>query len=292
MRQTENLALNLPEGTDHYNEKDYNDNFEIIDQKMKYLSMHISDEVIELEITENGTYTAPEGKSYNPVIVNVSGGGGTTPSIDIVTELPIELIEGAVYLIPNGEQIVPALPLSIDPTMNRWAVTCLVPNEPVTFPYNLTIEKIKSSPKYFCFATKVATTSEPQSFISVPRTRSSYPSIMNFAESNTITMPTYIYKFEPNVDTEWVDITATITQADWENNVVDHEMLHCFYSTYTMIRHSLNQISYETAWNAIDTSGKIIKQGYINKYQVYFVENGTAVNQGVHDLKWVAENFG
>lgn len=33
-------------------------------------------ETEELAISENGTYTAPEGKAYSPVTVNVSGGGG------------------------------------------------------------------------------------------------------------------------------------------------------------------------------------------------------------------------
>lgn len=35
--------------------------------------------VEELTITENDTYTAPEGKAYSPVIVNVSGGGDESP---------------------------------------------------------------------------------------------------------------------------------------------------------------------------------------------------------------------
>ena len=34
-------------------------------------------EVEELNVTENDTYTAPEGKAYSPVTVNVSGGGST-----------------------------------------------------------------------------------------------------------------------------------------------------------------------------------------------------------------------
>ena len=38
-------------------------------------------ETEELAISENGTYTAPEGKAYSPVIVNVSGGGSTPHSI-------------------------------------------------------------------------------------------------------------------------------------------------------------------------------------------------------------------
>jgi hypothetical protein len=33
--------------------------------------------VEELTVTENGTYTAPEGKAYSPVNVNVAGGGFT-----------------------------------------------------------------------------------------------------------------------------------------------------------------------------------------------------------------------
>lgn len=33
-----------------------------------------------LSVNANGTYTAPSGKAYSPVTVNVSGGGGTTPA--------------------------------------------------------------------------------------------------------------------------------------------------------------------------------------------------------------------
>lgn len=32
--------------------------------------------VESLSVTENGTYTAPLGKAYSPVVVSVSGGGG------------------------------------------------------------------------------------------------------------------------------------------------------------------------------------------------------------------------
>ena len=34
MKQTDNLALNLPEGADNYNVDDYNENFEILDAKI------------------------------------------------------------------------------------------------------------------------------------------------------------------------------------------------------------------------------------------------------------------
>ena len=92
MRQTENLALNLPEGPDHYNEKDYNENFKIIDEKLKYLSDNISGTVEELTVTANGTYTAPVGKSYNPVNVEVE------PNLEEIT-----ITENGIYTPTEGK---------------------------------------------------------------------------------------------------------------------------------------------------------------------------------------------
>lgn len=43
MRQTDNLALNLPEGADNYNKDDYNANFEIIDQKLQAVENALGD---------------------------------------------------------------------------------------------------------------------------------------------------------------------------------------------------------------------------------------------------------
>lgn len=245
-----------------------------------------------LNVTTNGTYTPTSPlDGWDEVNVNVAGGGVNATSIDIVTELPSTLIEGAVYLIPNGEQVVPPLPLSIDSTMNRWAVTCEVPNTARTFPYSLTVAQIKSSPKYYCFGAKAGTAAEPQSFVGVPSTRGNYPGTMTFTDGNSQVMPTYIYKYEPATDTDWVDITSTITQSDWESGVVDNNMLDCFYSTYSMIRRSLNHIAYETTWNAIDTNGRLIKPEDVDNYIVYYVQNGVATNLGSRSLKWVDEYF-
>ena len=49
--------------------------------------VHLDDEgttpitVESLSITQNGTYTAPTGKAYSPVTVNVSGGGGSSAEL-------------------------------------------------------------------------------------------------------------------------------------------------------------------------------------------------------------------
>ena len=60
--------------------------------------IHLDDEgstpitVESLSVTQNGTYTAPTGKAYSPVTVNVSGGGGLeyetgtwTPTTDVAS---------------------------------------------------------------------------------------------------------------------------------------------------------------------------------------------------------------
>ena len=40
-------------------------------------------DVESLSVTSNGTYTAPTGKAYSPVVVNVSGGGGSAERKDV-----------------------------------------------------------------------------------------------------------------------------------------------------------------------------------------------------------------
>lgn len=48
--------------------------------------------VIPLDVTENGTYTAPLGKSYNPVNVNVE-----------FSTIPLDVTENGVYTPPEGQ---------------------------------------------------------------------------------------------------------------------------------------------------------------------------------------------
>ena len=47
------------------------------------LKYNPSDILIEKRITENGTYTAQEGKAYTPVTVNVSGGSSDFSTAEV-----------------------------------------------------------------------------------------------------------------------------------------------------------------------------------------------------------------
>lgn len=72
---------------------------ETIEQAVRLLGSHIgggsSVTVEALTATENKTYTAPEGKAYSPVTVNVSGGGATEYNITCMVNY--ELSQSVVY---------------------------------------------------------------------------------------------------------------------------------------------------------------------------------------------------
>lgn len=52
-----------------------------------------------LDVTENGTYTAPEGVAYSPVNVNVQGGGGEASAII----KPLTITENGTYSAKSGK---------------------------------------------------------------------------------------------------------------------------------------------------------------------------------------------
>lgn len=51
-------------------------------------------------ITENGTYTAPAGKAYSPVTVNVEGGGGDFSTAEVVVTNPATVHEIVSFIAP------------------------------------------------------------------------------------------------------------------------------------------------------------------------------------------------
>lgn len=55
-------------------------------KKLADLATAYGIELETLTVTENDTYTAPEGKAYSSVIVNVSGGGDTEYDISCYTD--------------------------------------------------------------------------------------------------------------------------------------------------------------------------------------------------------------
>ena len=80
-----------------------------------------------LSVTENDTYTAPTGKAYSPVTVNVSGGSSAFSTAEVTVILGGEMYEASLIGLPHidsnslrdvdlitgdeGERIVLSVPL-------------------------------------------------------------------------------------------------------------------------------------------------------------------------------------
>lgn len=62
-------------------------------------------EVEELDVTENGTYTAPSGKAYSPVVVNVASGGGEPQYYTATFDDTEPMMNGVGYVLPSDADV-------------------------------------------------------------------------------------------------------------------------------------------------------------------------------------------
>ena len=69
-------------------------------KKLADLATAYGVEIEELNVTENGTYSE-EGKAYSPVIVNVSGGGGTSDYTMVQVVFTNNATNSFIIAIPN-----------------------------------------------------------------------------------------------------------------------------------------------------------------------------------------------
>lgn len=232
---------------------------------------------IREKLSSQDTYTLPE---FANAVDSISGGGGgtTATSIDIVTELPSTLVEGAVYLIPNGEQICPSIPTGYD-----YNIICINKND-VGSAYNRpSTQDVLNATKFWLF----------QHNATQPRNRRDQITIITWGTSaTTSTKPTKIYEYDTSGAFEWTDITDDAsTDTDFQNNTILHDNRDTIYSDTDIYRFTLGNLEYNTETNKINNLCKLTEIFYIDDFDVYFVENGTATSQGSHTLKWVATNY-
>lgn len=208
-----------------------------------------------------------------------TGGGGTTAtSIEIVKELPITLVEGAVYLIPNGEQVCPSIPTGYD-----YNVICIDKNDIGDAYKRPSTQDVLNATKFWLF----------QNNTIQPRNRRDQITIITWGSSaTTSTKPTKIYEYDTSGAFEWIDITNDAsTDTDFQNNTILHDNRDTIYSDTNIYRYTVGNLEYNTETNKINNLCKLTDIFYIDDFDVYFVENGVATSQGSHTLKWVAENY-
>lgn len=232
---------------------------------------------IRSKLSSQDTYTLDD---MPDAIESISGGGGgtTATSIDIVTELPQTLVEGAVYLIPNGEQVCPSIPTGYD-----YNVICINKND-VGSAYNRpSTQDVLNATKFWLF----------QNNATQPRNRRDNIVIITWGTgATTSVMPEKILEYDTSGPFEWVDITnEETTQTDFVNNTILHDNRDTIYSTTDIYRFTLGNLEYNIETNKINNLCKLTEIFYIDDFDVYFVENGVATSQGSHTLKWVATQY-
>lgn len=239
--------------------------------------------VTALNVTENGTYPAPEGTAYSPVTVNVSPDVYEPSLFKIVESLPATLTNEAIYLIPNGEQIFPACSTVCDYVIDPYPNLPLIHYVTVcaNYQYNplhvdtdrVTLADLANINKFWLFDGERTQ----------PHTRYSNGNDITYGSSSRATPPALIYEYDKeHPELGWVDITANVTQEIWEVGTAPvHTTNAIVFSNLDVIRNTSGMEVYTQLYNICDKNGKVSNIYQINTFDVYYVDNGVAVSKGI-----------
>lgn len=255
------------------------------------VEVDVQPDLENITITQNGTYTSQDHDGYGTVKVEVSGGGTSATSIDIVTELPQTLVEGAVYLIPDGGQIFPDLTTVCSDLPDPNPSVSLMHYVVVTCDYTwssyvtdrVTLADLSNITKFWLFDGERNRAS----------TRYSVGEDITYGSSSRMTPPSIVYEYDTeHPELGWVDISSEVTQEAWEAGVRPrHTTPTIVFSNFDIFRNSAGTEMYTQRYSICDKYGKAIRIGDVTTYDIYYVENGAAISQGSHTLKWVATNY-
>lgn len=185
-------------------------------------------------------------------------------SINIVAELPVTLVEKAMYLTPIQEQLVPSIPN--DTGYSKFIIVANVDNALVD--YSLATE-------FYLFAgTKLAT-------------RGSYPEDLTQGNANSQTAFSKIYKYTVGGAFEWVEYT----NIDWTNNVPIHKITNVIYASENIVRNTAGTVVYQTTSNIIKSDGSYADAGIPTTYNTYFVLDGELISRGVSNISYIIDNL-
>lgn len=231
--------------------------------------------VIEsLSVTENGTYTVPEGvDGYNPVVVNVDTPTPPTPTVYSPTYIKFQkyfrepeighicgpdeslIYTDWVYLESAGQAVVPHLP-------NDGNASKLVVSD-VQYP---AFDNIGSATIFYCFS------DDNRAYA-----RGSYPNELTYTQQhNQQVAPGKIYSYTPGGAFEWTEIT--VDSATWNNKGYQNTVDHVLYSSDDIVRNTVSSIVYYELQNLIGEGGKISDPYKTDYYDVYYCSEGTQIN--------------
>ena len=241
--------------------------------------------IISGTFTENGIHNAPEGvDGYNPVTVNVQLPGIPVTDAEIVEEVPVPvepdvLPEGKLYIIPKGEQVVPAIPEDLT---NIHTVICANTfNVQGDYDY-ITYDEVLTATKFWLYASD-----------RIPLTRRDNISWITWGTSATTSVtPAKIYEYDTTGSFEWVDITDNPdTQSNFENNLISHDVRDCLYSDVTINRYTVGNPQYLTVLNKVNSDCRINNIYYIKDFDCYVVSEGVAVYDDTYTMYEIISNY-
>lgn len=210
-----------------------------------------------------------------------SGSSPYSPSsFNIVESLPATLTNEAIYLIPNGGQIFPDLTTVCSDLPDPNPSVTLMHYVIVTCDYTwssyvtdrVTLSDLSNITKFWLFDGERTRAS----------TRYSVGEDITYGSSSRMTPPSIIYEYDTeHPELGWVDISSEVTQADWEAGVRPrHTTPTIVFSNFDIFRNSAGTEMYTQRYSLCDKYGKAIRIGDVNTYDIYYVDNGVAVNKG------------
>lgn len=275
-----------------------------------------------LSVTENGTYTAPEGlDGYNPVTVNVPApvpvtetlsvteNGTYTPGAGVVgfnevnVNVPVTPIPGTVI---DDADMVKNIPVPVEPEVlpegmlymiprghqycppipevagSPWAVICC--DAVVTQPYSwVNHDRLVASTKFWLFM-------DPGQ----AKCRRDAIQTLSWGDSTSNTPPLHAYVYDtssPNF--EWVELDTTDAQfiADFNKQATDagaiiHNTLEVCFTNYNLFRYTVGSLEYDMSLSTLNEYSREIDPYYIDEFDCYLVDNThTAVYQDTYTLK-------
>lgn len=238
MRQTEYYALNLPEGPDNYDINDYNTNFKIIDEKMKDLAKYM----LPFE---------------------------TIDSVNVIGQLPVNLVEHALYLIPILDQFIPAIPSNTG--YNHFAICANVANARVS-------DAFKGATEFYLYCGDHLRTSivgkDTLAYTNRTDEYTSYP---------------LCYKYTVDGPFAWEYMSVP---EDWgRRQPPEHEIENVIYASDTITSFFRDTVKYETYENVVKADGTLIDAPMATEFKTYFVQDGEAKQRGTSSLKYLLDNW-
>lgn len=253
------------------------------------VSVDVPQTIIEsISITENGTYTAPSGKAYSPIEVNVTS-GVTIQDAELVKEIPTPIApevlpNGKLYLVPNGAQYCPPIP---EVTGCDYAIICC--NSVSVSPYNWVDKtRLDSSTKFWLYLSS-----------DVGRCRRDAIQTISWDGGSTSNkFPDHLYEYDTSGAFTWTELDKTDPDvidafnlsADSPGAII-HNVLECVYTNSNIFRYTVGNLEFDMSLSILDSDCKIYNPFYINSYDCYLVINNTAVYQNTYSMYQLISNY-